>query len=217
MAIRLIECRRILKETGSIYVHCDPTMSHYLKLLLDCILGETNFRNEIIWSYQGTGESQNAFKKKHDVIFFYSKSGDNFFSDSGSREAISDFSKTKYTKRDKKGRYKDIRHPDGSVHRQYMREFQRMRDVWELPVINAMARERTGYPTQKPLALLERIIKASSNEGDVVFDPFCGCATTCIAAEKLNRRWVGIDISHRAYELVKKRLLKEACESRRFV
>ncbi len=209
MAIRLIECHRILNATGSIYLHCDPTMSHYLKILLDCIFGEKNLRNEIVWSYQGTGQPKNAFKRKHDIIFFYGKGKDTFFSDKGSSEKISSFSKTKFTKEDDKGRYKEIRHPDNSTHRQYLREYQRMRDVWEIPVINAMARERTKYPTQKPLALLERIIQASSHEGDMVLDPFCGCATTCVAAEKLKRQWIGIDTSHQAYELVKVRIEKE--------
>ncbi len=209
MAIRLLECHRILKDTGSLYLHCDPTMSHYLKILLDCVFGEKQFRNEIIWSYQGTGEPAKFFKRKHDTIFFYAKSSNTYFSKEGSSIAISEFSLTKYTKEDKQGRYKEIRHPDGKLHKQYMRKKQRERDVWELPIINAMAKERTGYPTQKPLALLERIIQASSKKGELVLDPFCGCATTCIAAEKLGRKWVGIDISIKAYELVQERLKKE--------
>lgn len=209
MAVRLIECHRVLKETGSVYLHCDSTMSHYIKLLLDCVFGERNFRNEIIWSYQGTGQPKKHFKRKHDAILFYAKTKSNFFSESGSSESISAFSKSKYTKQDSGGRYKEIRHPDGKIYTQYERQHQRMRDVWDIPVINAMAKERTGYPTQKPLALLERIILASSNKGDMVLDPFCGCATTCIAAEKLQRAWVGIDISHRAYELVNERLERE--------
>ena len=209
MAIRLIECHRILKDTGSVYLHCDPTMSHYLKIVMDCIFGEKNFRNEIIWSYQGTGESKYFFKRKHDVILFYSKYIKGFFSDVGSSENISDFSKSKYNKEDTKGKYKEIKHSDGKVYKQYIRQVQRMRDVWEIPIINAMAKERTDYPTQKPLTLLERIITASSNKGDIVLDPFCGCATTCIAAEKLERKWIGVDVSHKAYELVKERLKKE--------
>ena len=209
MAIRLIECQRILKETGSLYLHCDPTMSHYLKLLLDCVFGEDNFRNEIVWSYQGTGQSKRFFKRKHDIILFYSKTENCLFSDLGSSEEISDFSKSKFTKKDDTGLYKEIKHQDGKIYKQYRRNMQRMRDVWEISVINAMAKERTGYPTQKPLALLRRIIEASSNENDVVFDPFCGCATTCIAAEQLNRQWIGIDVSIKAFELVKQRLEKE--------
>ena len=209
MAIRIVEMQRVLKDTGSLYLHCDPTMSHYLKIVLDCIFGEKNFRNEIVWSYQGTGEPKKNFKKKHDIIFFYSKSLNNFFSDIGSSVSISDFSKSKFTKEDKKGKFKEIKHPDGSIHKQYIRENQRRRAVWEIPIINAMAKERIGYPTQKPLALLDIIIKASSKEGDIVLDPFCGCATTCVAAEKLGRDWIGIDVSIKAYDLVKERLKKE--------
>ena len=162
MSVRLLEMHRLLKDTGSIYLHCDPTMSHYLKLVMDAVFGKGNFRNEIIWSYQGTGQPKNAFKRKHDSLFFYAKSKDSFFSDTGSSEPISEFSKSKFTQEDDKGKYKEIRHKDGSVHRQYIRTHQRMRDVWDIPIINAMAKERVGYPTQKPLALLDRILKASS-------------------------------------------------------
>ncbi len=206
IAVRLLEMKRILKPVGSIYLHCDPIASHYLKVTIDAVFGNDNFRNEIIWSYQGTGESKRNFKRKHDVILFYAKSSNSFFSDSGSSEPIKDFSKSKFTKSDEKGKYKEIRHPDGSIHRQYIRERQRMRDVWDISIINAMAKERTGYPTQKPIGLLDRIIKASSNEEDVVFDPFCGCATTCVASEALNRQWVGIDLSPIAIKLVNDRL-----------
>ena len=209
MAPRLIEMQRILKPTGSIYLHCDPVMSHSLKLVMDTIFGSQNFRNEIIWSYQGTGEPKRHFKRKHDVILFYAQSKNCYFSDKGSSESISDFSKSKFTKVDEKGRFKEIKHPDGSIHRQYMRDKQRMRDVWEIPIINAMARERTGYPTQKPLRLLNRIIEASSNPGDFVLDPFCGCATACVAAQDLNRKWIGIDISEKAVALVLRRFKDE--------
>ena len=209
MAIRLIEMRRILKDTGSIYFHCDPTMSHYIKIMMDIIFGEDNLRNEIVWSYQGTGEPKNFFKRKHDILLFYSKGEDNFFDDDGSSEKISDFSKSKYTKTDDSGFFKEIRHSTGKIHKQYMRDKQRIRDVWDISIINSMAKERKGYPTQKPLKLLERIIKSSSKENDVVLDPFCGCATTCIASEKLNRKWIGIDISIKAYDLVRERLIEE--------
>ena len=202
MAQRLFEMHRILKDTGSIYLHCDPTASHFLKLIMDAIFGEKNFRNEIVWFYQGTGQPKNAFKRKHDIIFFYAKSGKSFFSDFDSSEPISDFSKSKYTHEDKKGKYKEIRHNDGSIHRQYIRSHQRMRDVWEIPIINAMAKERLGYPTQKPLALYERIIKASSNPDDLVLDPFAGCGTTIEAARKNNRNAIGIDILPFALRLI---------------
>ncbi len=182
MAIRLMECHRILKDTGSIYLHCDPTMSHYLKLVMDCIFGEGNFRNEIVWCYGLGGSSKRFFSRKHDIILFFVKSEQYVF---------------------------DKPHMDSTSMMMDGKQ-KGMVDYWtDIPSINNMAKERTGYPTQKPLALLERIIKASSNEGDMVLDPFCGCATTCVAAEKLNRKWVGIDISITAYELVKTRLEEE--------
>lgn len=208
MAERLFVMHRILKDTGSIYLHCDPYASHYLKLILDAIFGEENYRNEIIWSYQGTGQPRNAFKRKHDTILFYAKSKDSFFSDDGSNEPISDFSKSKYTREDEKGRYKEIRHKDGSIHRQYMRTHQRMRDVWDIPIINAMAKERLDYPTQKPLKLYDRIVKASSNPGDLVLDPFAGCGTTIEAALINQRDVIGIDILPFAIRLINEHRIK---------
>ena len=196
MAIRLLECHRILKDTGSIYLHCDPTMSHYIKLLLDNIFGEKNFRNEIIWCYKSGGSSKKNFSKKHDVIFFYSKAEKwnfNYLEEKsygvtgGGQQG-----KVKYYK-DNIGNYSIVG----------------LKDWWIISMLSTTHPERTGYPTQKPIKLLERIIKASSNEKDIILDPFCGCATTCIAAEKLNRQWIGIDVSIKAYELVKKRLKKE--------
>ncbi len=187
MAIRLIACHRVLKETGSIYLHCDPTMSHYLKILLDCVFGEKNFINEIVWCYKWGGtNAKRLFKKKHDIIFRYAKSNSFIFNLNdvlvfGDKSGWSDETRGRIPK-----------------------------DWWaDIPSLNTQAKERTGYPTQKPLALLERIIKASSKKGDLVLDPFCGCATTCVAAEKLGRRWIGIDLSHKAYELVQERLKKE--------
>ena len=187
MAIRLIEMRRILKDTGSIYLHCDPTMSHYIKILMDIIFDENNFRNEIIWCYKwGGSNTKKDFKKKSDSILRYTKSNEYIFNSND----ILIYGEKSGFKNENEGRLP--------------------RNWWEdIPSINTQAKERTGYPTQKPLALLERIIKASSNEGDVVLDPFCGCATTCIASEKLNRQWIGIDISVEAYKLVEKRLGKE--------
>ena len=201
MAIRLIECHRILKDTGSLYLHCDPTMSHYLKLLLDCIFGEKRFRNEIIWSYQRwTGATKN-FQKMHDIILFYAKNNNNF---TMINEPYSDKSKHK-------GQRFTTTQKGAITGQEYINDNREkaMRDVWEISILNSQAKERTGYPTQKPIALLERIIKASSNKDDIVLDPFCGCATTCVAAERLGRKWIGIDVSQKAYELVKDRLAKE--------
>lgn len=181
MAIRLLELRRILKNTGSIYLHCDQTMSHSLKMVMDAVFGKLNFKNEIIWCYGLGGSSKRQFSKKHDNIYFYTKTDSYFFS-----KPVEPSSSAMM-----RGK------PKGMI------------DVWNIPTINNMAKERTGYPTQKPLALLDPIIQAASNEGDIVLDPFCGCATTCIAAEKHKRQWTGIDISEKSVELVKKRLLKE--------
>ena len=198
MAIRLIEMRRILKDTGSIYLHCDPTMSHYLKLLMDCIFGDKNFRNEIIWGYSGGSNLKNAFLRKHDIILFYAK-GRNVFNRDDVRVPFA--SNTRIVN----GRY--------GV---YVRDARGKKclDWWgDIPSFSTstQAKERVGYPTQKPLALLSRIIKASSSEGDLILDPFCGCATTCVAAEKLGRQWVGIDVSMAACEFAKIRFERLGC------
>ncbi len=203
MAMRLIECYRILKNIGSIYLHCDPTMSHYLKLLLDCIFREKNFLNEIIWCYTGPSNTKGYFPRKHDVIFLFGKN---------SEETKKRFNwqaiRVPYVKLDTgktQGIFKNAKRLDeaGKVPEDWWSTFT---------PVGRVKSERIGYPTQKPVALLERIIKASSNENDVVLDPFCGCATTCVAAEKLNRKWVGIDVSIKAYELVKERLEKEVAD-----
>jgi len=194
MAIRLIECRRVLKNTGSIYLHCDSTMSHYLKLAMDCIFEEKNFRNEIIWHYQSGTGPRKAFKRKHDTLLFYSRSHDTKFN----RQSKPVVNPKRYKYVDEDGRYYDV---NGQGNRYYLDEGQTCDDVWtyiqekQFQQINSQSKERTGYPTQKPLRLLQRIIKASSNKGDVVLDPFCGCATTLEAAHKLKRRWIGIDIA----------------------
>ena len=198
MAIRLIECKKVLKDTGSIYLHCDPTMSHYLKLIMDCIFGENNFRNELIWCYKGASEMKFAFPKKHDIILFYAKT-----------------TLTKLNYDEIRVPYKDnnkkiAKWADG-IHKKHPFGTKCLDWFSDIPsfMTASQSKERVGYPTQKPLALLNRIIKASSNEGDVILDPFCGCATTCISAEILNRNWIGIDISYKAFELVKERLKKE--------
>ncbi len=192
MAIRLIEMHRILKSSGNIYLHCDQTMSHYLKLIMDCIFGESKFRNEVIWCYHAGGATKKHFPRKHDSLLLYGKGND--ATHNILRVPYRDF----YALSDSTGRY----NPAGKM----------MSDWWEISQISSVAKERTGYPTQKPLALLERIVQVSSNKGDLILDPFCGCATTCIAAEKLERSWIGIDVSQKAYELVKERLAKEVPE-----
>ena len=208
MAIRLVEMRRILKETGSIYLHCDNTMGHYLKILMDIIFGEKNFLNSIIWAYSNSGRSKNTFTNKHDIIYFYSKSINYKFD--FMLPISQKYLDSHYRQKDKEGKQCRIRIDFGKERIYYPSEGVTCNDWWsDIPYINSQAKERTGYPTQKPIALLERIIKASSKEGDMVLDPFCGCATTCIASESLGRQWVGIDVSFKAYELVKERLNKE--------
>ena len=196
MAMRLLEMHRVLKPTGSIYLHCDPTMSHSLKMVMDAIFGRKNFRNEIIWGYRTGGISKQHFPRKHDILLLYG--GDKKPTHNTLKERI--YYQTNFMgtcEQDEHGRW-------------YADVFRR--DVWDdenvKPVLN-LSKERTGYPTQKPLALLRRVIEASSNAGDMVFDPFCGCATACIAAEELGRQWIGIDISSKAAELVRIRAEKE--------
>ncbi len=197
MAVRLIEMKRLLKDTGSIYLHCDPTASHYLKILMDAIFGIKNFRNEVIWSYRTGGVSKKWFGRKHDVILFFARSNCSSFNTQKERS---------FSTNSPPG-FKEIEKYQDEYGRWYT--MAAMRDVWEINAIGRSSGERTGYPTQKPIALLERIIKASSNEGDVVLDPFCGCATALVAAEKLGRRWIGIDLSPKAVELVTLRMRRE--------
>ena len=195
MAVRLIEMHRILKDTGSIYLHCDPTMSHYLKILMDLIFGEKNFRNEIVWGYQWGGAGKRDFSRKHDIILRFCKTSEWIFN--------SDAVRVPYNT-DIEGRKTPL------IVREKYEKGKISRDLWDdIGGISTVSKERVGYPTQKPLKLLERIVNTSSNEGDVVLDPFCGCATTCVASQKLGRKWIGIDVSHRAYELVKERLKRE--------
>ena len=203
MAQRIIEMHRILKPTGSLYLHCDPTASHYLKGLMDTIFGQQNFRNEIVWSYQRWTGATSHFQRMHDILLFYGNSSNGTFN--VLKEPYSEKSKHKG------GRFTKI--VEGKIAQNYTSDQSReksMRDVWDISVLNSQAKERTGYPTQKPLALLERIIKASSNEGDVVFDPFCGCATAPVAAQQLNRHWIGIDIEAQAADLLVERLSDDA-------
>ena len=250
MAVRLLEMRRILKDTGSIYLHCDPTAGHYLKLLMDSIYGQANFRSEIIWKRSHGHNSAKRYGPVHDTLLFYSKTDKYLWADA--RLPYDDAYVAQYFKfddNDGRGRYwtgdltgsgtrngatgevwrgfdptqkgrhwmyppdvLDQMDADSRIYwprtaiawpklKRYLAEAKGLPlqdifdDIYALQTMGGNKRERVGYPTQKPLALLERIIKASSNEGDVVLDPFCGCATACVAAENLGRRWIGIDIS----------------------
>ena len=282
MAVRLIEMKRVLKDdTGSLYLHCDPSVSHYLKLLLDTIFGHAEFGSEISWKRTSSHNDSRTFGNVRDVILLYGNSRIN--TDSIRVPLDDDYVSKFYRHRDERGLYRvgDLTGPGTtsgpsgqswkgvnpgdagrcwsvplkgnyaewieenviSGYRSIESPLARLDALDEAGMINwpktgrgvpgikrymesgrgqipsnswddilnvqAKSKESTGYPTQKPLALMERIIKASSNSGDLVLDPFCGCATTCVAAEKLERRWVGIDISDRAYDLVKTRLKKE--------
>jgi len=272
MAPRLIELRRVLKETGSIYLHCDPTASHYLKILMDGVFGPQFYKNEIIWKRTSSHSAAKRWGDIHDTILFYARSSDWTWNEV-LIEHTDDYS-ARYKSRDASGKpWSDdnltapgVRHGhSGSVWRgfdvtaknshwkvnrktieelvgveaaselttiekldlldqhgfihwpkskqgfprfkRFLSGGSRVQDVvGDIPPINSQAQERLGYPTQKPEALLERILRASSNEGDVILDPFCGCGTTVQVAQKLNRRWIGIDITHLAIGLIKTRL-----------
>ena len=205
MAQRVLEMHRVLKPTGSLYLHCDPTASHYLKIMLDFIFGNENFRNEIIWCYPPGGKGPKyGFHRKHDIILHYGKSAVGMFN--RPYIPITAAAINKFTAIDKDGRrYKE--YPGG---RSYLDQSKgRPIPDWWIDIHSlgqTVSKERTGYPTQKPLTLLNRIIEASSNEEDVVLDPFCGCATTCVAAQHLHRKWIGIDVEKKSGELITQRL-----------
>lgn len=253
MAVRLLELHRVLKPTGSLYLHCDPTASHYLKLVMDAIFGVANFRNELVWKRTSGHKGVSQFGRVHDILFFYTKTeesswnppaapqdelnvrGHDIMRDGRGRSfRVSDFSGAGQGPARKFG--EQILEPPSGRHwmfdqdgvdrlmaegrilfsaggrprlKSYLDSLPgvAIHDVWtDIEPINSAARERLGYPTQKPLALLERIICASSCEGDVILDPFCGCGTAVHAAQKLKREWIGIDITHLAISLIEKRL-----------
>lgn len=206
MTIRLIELHRVLKSTGSIYLHCDPTASHYLKIVMDTIFGLKNFRNEVVWHYRGRGMQKSRFQTKHDIILFYAKSSQVLFFGKNVLVPLDPKHIGRYDQEDERGKYANIKMRAGGHCKVYLKEGIIPDDVWSIPFVRG--HEAIGYPTQKPLALLERIIKASSNPGDIVLDPFCGCGTAIEAAHQLNRKWIGIDITHLAVHVQKERMLK---------
>lgn len=258
MAARLVELHRVLKPTGSLYLHCDPTASHYLKTVLDVIFGPENFRNEIVWQRTNVHSDSKTWSRVSDVILFYTVSS-SFTWNPQYTEHDPEYVRTKYRHDDKDGRglYRldnmtspsprpnmmyewqghafppngwrysqetmQKLHDEGRIWypadkgkrpqlKRYLSESQGvlLGNVWtDIPPLNSQAMERMGYPTQKPVALLERIVAASSNPGDTVLDPFCGCGTTVCAAEKLGRNWVGIDITHLSVALIKARLRRD--------
>jgi len=196
MRERIIKMYDVLKETGSFYLHCDWHASHYLKVMLDEVFGYNNFVNEIIWFYKTGGASKDKFARKHDTIFLYQKSDKRIFN----LQQEKSFMMYKY------GFKKSDFKIDKETGLQYSMVY--MKDVWALPAVGSATKERLGYPTQKPEILMERIIKASSNKGDLVLDPFCGCGTAMAVAQRLGRKWIGIDISPTAISLIEKRLEK---------
>ena len=205
MAERLEQIHRVLKPRGSVYLHCDPTASHYLKLVMDAIFGAGNFRNEIIWCYKRmASKGQRHFSRCHDILLCYGKTRQTTFNVDAVRlpYAESSLQREGYRKTSLGGAA-----PASGVCS--LHEGGRFpEDWWDIPILRPNAKERLGYPTQKPLGLLERIIEASSKPGDLVLDPFCGCGTTIAAAEGLGRRWAGIDISSFAIDLIISRRMK---------
>jgi site-specific DNA-methyltransferase (adenine-specific) len=196
---RLCELHRVLKPTGSLYLHCDRRTAHYFRIICDALFGEGNFRNEIIWHYTGGGRAKRYFSRKHDAILFYTKSGDYTFNLDAIRQPYKETSGYARSGIVSAAGKKYMPHPDGTP----------ADDVWDIPMVNPMSKERTGYPTQKPLALLERIVAVSSNESDIVLDPYCGSGTAALAAQKLGRKWIGIDSSEFAIVAARHRLEEE--------
>jgi len=203
MTVRLLHLREKLKDTGSLYLHCDSNASHYLKLILDSIFGHQAFRNDISWCYRKWSVAARQFVRNHDDILFYTK-GDTWPFNVQYVET-SELTKKRWGNKKQQALFDDFgRRLATSLDEEEARS--PCPDWWDISIINPNAKERLGYPTQKPLALLDRIIAASSNPGDVVLDPFCGCGTTVDAAESLRRRWVGIDVTHYAVTLIEERL-----------
>ena len=228
MAPRLVELRRVLKRSGSLYLHCDPTASHYLKVLLDSVFGPACFRNEVVWRYRRWPAKAHRFQRMHDVLLFYTASPghEHTFNTLYGYEKLADSTlKTFGTKKQRADFSSGHRKPsveNTETPGPQLSDYWDVADVaveplplsetWEVGVIAAIGKERTGYPTQKPEALLERVIRASSHEGDVVLDPFCGCGTAIAVAERLGRKWIGIDVAHVAIDLVRDRLRNASFE-----
>ena len=206
---RLEECKKVLKKTGSIFLHCDRTASHHLRIALDEVFGADNFQSEIIWSYRRWSNSKKGLLNSHQVIYFYSKTADFKFNPS-----FEDYSPTtnidqifQKRARNENGKTGYKKNEDGNCELIEEKSGVPLSDVWEIPYLNPKANERVGYPTQKPVLLLEKIIKLVTDEGDIVLDPFCGSGTTLVAAKLLNRKYIGVDVSKDAIELTEKRLL----------
>lgn len=205
---RVAKLKEKLKPTGSIFFHCDKSASHLVRLLMDYIFGEENFRSEIIWHFRRWSNSQNGLLPNHQNIFWYSVSEsykfNKIFGDYSSSTNVDQLMQRRV--RDERGKTVYERDQNGSVVSNGAKQGVPLSDVWEIPYLNPKAKERTGYPTQKPILLLERIIEITTSRGDVVLDPFCGSGTTLVAAKLLERNYIGIDVSKEAIELAGKRL-----------
>jgi len=201
MVERLLEMKTLLRPTGSIYLHCDPTASHYIKVMMDGIFGHENFQNEIIWHYRRWTGKAKKFQSLHDIILFYTKTPHHYFN----------VLYTEYTEKSLKRKKNFHTRTKGkevfvtSINEKGVRE----NDVWQIPILNSQSKERLGYPTQKPIALLDRIIKASCPPDGVVFDPFCGCGTTLYSAINNQRKWIGCDIAILPIRLIKHQLIEK--------
>jgi len=232
MADRISEMSRVLKDTGAFYIHCDPTASHYLKMICDCVFGARNFRNEIIWHHPKIGVAKRKFTANTDTLLFYAKSDDHYFSPQHGDEPNELHTRWKSKLRGDKLYYAQAKRIKDSPVRSKIRVAEKtlgrrlndadvvvdfalpenrkaMDNVWKIPFLKGNAKESLGYPTQKPLALLKRVVLASSREGDLVLDPFCGCGTTVEAAMQLKRDFIGIDISMYALDVIQKERLTD--------
>lgn len=208
MRRRIEACKRVLKDTGSIFLHCDSSASHYLRCILDDVFGAENFRSEIIWTYRRWSNAKRGLLNAHQTIYFYSKSEEYkfniLFTDYSPTTNIDQILQDRERNEHGKSVYK--RDDEGNVIWGKEKKGVPLSNVWEIPYLNPKAAERTGYPTQKPILLLERIIQIATHEGDVILDPMCGSGTTLVAAKILQRRWIGIDSSAEAIELTRCRL-----------
>lgn len=204
----LLESKRILKNTGSVFLHCDKTASHNIRVVMDKVFGRENFQSEIIWSYKRWSNAKKGLLNAHQVIFFYSKTQDfkfnTLFTDYSATTNLDQILQDRERNENGKSVYK--KDENGNVILGKEKKGVPLSDVWEIPYLNPKAKERTGYPTQKPVLLLNQILNIVTNEGDLVVDPFCGSGTTCVSAKSLKRQFIGIDISKDAVELANSRL-----------
>ena len=204
----LIQCKRVLKNSGSVFLHCDKTASHNIRIILDKVFGTENFQSEIVWSYKRWSNAKKGLLNSHQIIFFYSKT-ENFkfntlYTDYSATTNLDQILQDRERNENGKAVYK--RDENGKPIIGKAKKGVPLSDVWEIPYLNPKAKERTGYPTQKPVLLLNQIIKIATDEGDLVLDPFCGSGTTCVSAKSLNRNYLGIDISIDAVNLANSRL-----------